>query len=441
MGHSVFLLLVLLWALLSAGWAQANPLPRAAPASVGMTRAGLARLDASMAELVTSGQRAGLVYGVARDGKLVAFAAHGKRDLERDLPMTTDTVFRIYSMSRAVTAAAMLTLVEEGTLGLDEPVARYLPAIGRMQVISQLDGEQVIATAPQRTPMTVRHLFNYTAGFGYARDWPAGLGVQQWDILSLDGTLADMVAKLSRVPLLFQPGAKWYYGFHSDVLGAVAEQASGQSLDRLVHERLLDRIGMADTGFWIQRGDPDRLASIYGANEAGALEPRQALPTSSFQTKGTFFSAGGGLVSTLGDYLRFAQLLLNGGTLDGVRVLEAETVAAMGTNALTEAQGGEVNWYQFRPGASYRGYGWGLAIAVRQPDRPHAVPGSPGDLTWYGLANTYFFVDPVERLVAVAMSQYVGPGAAEQDFRLRRGVYAALQRRRSGESGAARQSR
>ncbi len=425
----IVLLLAVGWSALCAG---ADPLPRAEPGSVGVSSAGLARLDASLKELVDSGRRAGLVYAVARDGKLVALAAHGKRNLEQNLPMTTDTVFRIYSMSRAVTGAAILTLVEQGKLGLEDPVANYLPAIGRMQVIKELDGEQVIATEPQRSAMTVRHLYNYTAGFGYASDWPQGVGIQQWDILSLDGTLDDMVTKLARYPLLFHPGAKWYYGFHSDVLGAVAEAAAGRSLDQLVHERLLDPIGMADTGFWLQRGEPERLAKIYGMDDAGTLTPREPVPTSNFIAKGTFFSAGGGLVSTVGDYLRFAQMLLNGGILDGVRVLEPATVAVMGANALTEAQGGEVNWYVFRPGASYRGYGWGLAIGVRRADRPHAVPGSAGDLTWYGLANTYFFVDPRERLAAVVMAQYIGPDAAELDFRLRRGVYGALERRAAG---------
>ena len=404
----------------------ADPLPRATPESVGFSSAGLARLDQAMQDLVSSGKRAGLVYAVARQGKLVALHAHGMRDLERRLPMTTDTLFRIYSMSRAVTGSAILTLVEEGKLGLDDPVGKYLPAIGSMQVIKELDGDRVIATEPQRTPMTVRHLYNYTAGFGYAFDWPAGVGIQQQEVLALDGNLDDMVENLSRYPLLFHPGAKWYYGFHSDVLGAVAQVAAGQSLDQLVQQRLLDRIGMQDTGFWVRRGGSDRLAAYYGLDEAGKLTPREPMPLSSYVSKGTFFSAGGGLVSTAGDYLRFGQMLLNGGTLDGVRVLKPETVTAMATNALTEAQGGEVLWYDFDPAASRRGYGWGLAIGVRLPDRPHAVPGSVGDLTWYGLANTYFFVDPREQLVAVVMSQYVGPGAAELDFLLRRGVYGAL---------------
>jgi CubicO group peptidase (beta-lactamase class C family) len=209
-------------------------------------------------------------------------------------------------------------------------------------------------------------------------------------------------------------------------LGALAQQAARQPLDELVQQRLLDRIGMNDTGFWVRRGGSDRLAVYYGVDDAGKLTPRPPMALSNYTSRGTFFSAGGGLVSTVGDYLRFAQMLLNGGTLDGVRVLAPATVAAMGTNALTEAQGGEVNWYDFNPAASYRGYGWGLAIGVRQADRPHAVPGSVGDLIWYGLANTYFFVDPVEQLVAVVMSQYVGPEASELDFRMRRGVYGAL---------------
>jgi CubicO group peptidase (beta-lactamase class C family) len=243
-----------------------------------------------------------------------------------------------------------------------------------------------------------------------------------------------MVTKLARYPLLAQPGAKWIYGFHSEVLGRIAEVVSGQPFNVFLEERLLARLGMRDTGFWVPRGAPDRLAEVYGPDAGGRLARRNATPSSTYTRPGTFFSAGGGLVSSVPDYLRFGQLLLNGGTLDGIRVLKPATVRAMGTNALTEAQGGEVNWYQLQPNALFRGYGWGLAIGVRLPGRVHTVPGSDGDLAWGGLASTSYFIDPREQLVAVAMSQYAGPEVDEIGFVLREGVYAAL----AGRSGAAR---
>lgn len=404
-----------------------GPLPIAAPEDVGMTQAGLNALAQSMRALVDEGQRAGVVWGVVKDGKLVQLEAYGQRDIAAGLPMETDTVFRLYSQSRAVTAAAILSLVDDGTVDLDDPVANYLPEIGKMQVIAELRRDQVVHTVPQDPPMTLRHLFNYTAGLGYARDWPASLGMDQRDILDLDGTLSDMITKFARYPLLAQPGDRWVYGFHSDVLGAVAEVASGRDFNDFLDRSLLKRIGMDDTGYWVRRGSANRLAVVYGPSDSGALELRNAPASGPYTKPGTMFSAGGGLVSTVPDYLRFGQMILNGGELDGARVLKAGTVALMGTNALTPDQGSVSFGDGFVPPKPFSGYGWGLGIGVRLPEGVHTVPGSPGDLVWGGLANTTYFFDPVENIVAVAMTQYLGPGADELVFRLREGVYGALE--------------
>lgn len=410
------------------GAVQANDsLPRAEPQDVGMTQSGLDALALSMRQLVDEGQRAGVVWGVVKDGKLVQLEAYGQRDIAAGLPMETDTVFRLYSQSRAVTAAAILSLVDDGTVNLDDPVANFLPEIAKMQVITELRRDEVVRTVPQDPPMTLRHLFNYTAGLGYARDWPASLGMDQRDILDLDGTLADMVTKFARYPLLAQPGDRWIYGFHSDVLGAVAEVASGRDFNDFLDRRLLKRIGMDDTGYWVRRGSNDRLAVVYGPSDSGELEERNAPASGPYTKPGTMFSAGGGLVSTVPDYLRFGQMILNGGELDGARVLNAGTVALMGTNALKPDQGTVSFGDGFVPPKPFSGYGWGLGIGVRLPDAAHTVPGSPGDLVWGGLANTTYFFDPVENIVAVAMTQYLGPGADELVFRLREGVYGALE--------------
>lgn len=414
--------------LFATGAVQAkDPLPRAIPQDVGMTQAGLEALAQSMRRLVDDGQRAGVVWGVVKDGKLVQLEAYGQRNMATGLPMETDTVFRLYSQSRAVTAAAILSLVDDGTIGLDDPVANYLPEIGEMQVIAELRRDQVVRTVPQDPPMTLRHLFNYTAGLGYARNWPTSLNMDQRDILDLDGTLSDMVAKLARYPLLAQPGERWIYGFHSDVLGAVAEVASGRDFNDFLDRRLFKRIGMDDTGYWVRRGSVDRLAVVYGPSDSGELEVRNAPASGPYTKPGTMFSAGGGLVSTVPDYLRFGQMILNGGALDGARVLKAGTVALMGTNALKPDQGTVSFGDGFVPPKPFSGYGWGLGIGVRLPEGVHTVPGSPGDLVWGGLANTTYFFDPVENIVAVAMTQYLGPGADELVFRLREGVYGALE--------------
>ena len=286
---------------------------------------------------------------------------------------------------------------------------------------------KVTATVPQRESMTIRHLLSYTSGLGYARDWPAALGMNQRDILSLDGDLETMVAKLSKFPLLAQPGERWIYGFHSDVLARIVEVVSGQPFNVFLRERIFEPLEMRDTGFWVQRGAADRLATVYTAsgNENGApLVARPATPSSTYDRPGSFFSGGGGLVSTVPDYLRFAQMLANGGTLDGARILQADTVAEMGTNQLRATGSPLVGFgYDYNPPSVFAGYGWGLSIGVRVAEAVHSVPGSPGDMTWGGLANTIFFIDRKRGLVAVAMAQYVGPGSDALAFRLREGVY------------------
>jgi CubicO group peptidase (beta-lactamase class C family) len=408
--------------------ADAAPLEPAPPESVGMSRAGLDALKARMARFVDSGQRAGIVYAVARNGRLVALEALGQRDLERRLPMEPDTAFRIYSQSRAITASATLGLVEQRRLGLDDRVAKYVPEIGRMRVLKP---GSTTETEPQRQPMTVRHLFTYTAGLGYAPDWPAQLKVQPSDILPLEGTLADGMRNLARLPLLSQPGEKWRYGFSGDLLGRVAEVASGEPLDQLLHRRLFAPLGMRHTGFWVsaERATRGDLAKVYTPGKDGRLEDMsdRATPLSYFTRPGKLFSGGGGLVSTVPDYLRFAQMLLDRGVLDGVRVLEPATVDAMLTRQTTPAQG-EVYWYAPDAFPTVRGFAWGLSIGVRPDDAGPEVPGRPGERGWAGLANTLFFINTRERIVAVAMSQYVGPDAGELNDEFRDGVYAALGR-------------
>lgn len=401
-----------------------------APAGGGAAVEEPKELNASMRDLVDTGRRAGLVWAVAKNGKLVTLNAYGMRDLEAGLPMQTDTVFRLYSQTRPVTAVAILILADKGKLSLDDPVAKYLPAIGGMQVIKDIRNGVVTATEPQRAAMTIRHLLSYTSGLGYARDWPASLGVRQREILSLDGDLAAMMDKLSALPLLAQPGERWIYGYHSEALARIVEIVSEQPYDEFLRERIFSPLGMHDTGFWIQRGTPDRLARVYEPRngESGApLVAGDAIPSSTYVKPGPFFSGGGGLVSTVPDYMRFAQMLANGGVLDGVRILNADTVDAMGADQLRNTASRVVEGgYGLNPPSSLAGYGWGLSIGVRLAGEIHAVPGTPGDMTWGGLANTVFFIDRKRNIVAVAMSQYMGPDADALVFRLREGVYRNL---------------
>ncbi len=424
-------LIVLVVSLMGGAMTAKAELPAATAASVGMDQAALDRLRAEMAALVTDGRRAGIVYGVAYKGRIVALEALGERNRELKLPMERDTAFRIYSQSRALTASATLALVEEGKLSLDDTVAKYIPEIANMKVITRVDGDKVL-TENQKAPMTVRHLFTYTAGLGYAFHWPKSLGMDQLDILNIEKPIADSIRKLATYPLLMHPGAKWHYGFSGDVLGRVAEVAAGQPFDVVLRTRLLDKLGLKKTWFWVSEDDAKnhRLADVYGTGPDGKALVNQTatvIPLSTYTKPGPLFSAGGGLVSTTADYLTFLQMLLNDGQLSGVRVLQPETVKAMISRQTTPEQG-LVYWYEKQAAnAPYRGYAWGLSIGVRPDDAgPNDTNTRAGEVGWAGLAGTYYFINPRHNLAAVAMSQYQGPDGAVLMETLRRGVYSAL---------------
>ena len=403
-------------------------LQTATPQEVGMDRVALASLRDQMAALVSDGRRAGIVYAVARHGRLVAHEAIGQRDLELGLPMTKDTVFRVYSMSRAITAAAALTLVEKGRLDLDDAVAKFIPEVADTPVIKTVVDGAVTETEPQTSPMTVRHLFTYTSGLGYGFDYPPSLRFEQDSVVPLGGTIAEGMMALARYPLLFQPGLRWHYGFSGDMLGRVIEVASGQPLDLYLQKTVFEPVVMPSAGFWIDGDRKDLLAKVYKTTpDNPLLQPTPAYPLSTYDHPGSFFSAGGGLVSTALDYLRFCQMMLNGGEIDGARVLKPETVAEMFSRQTTPEQGLVFHhWPDGGRNGIGAGYAWGLSIGVRVNDAPHTVPGSLGDVAWEGLANTFFFIDPTTQLVAVAMSQYVGPDEPALGRILRTGVYAAL---------------
>ena len=409
--------------------ASAKALEPASPASVGMSAPALAAMKAEMQGLIDTQKRAGIVYAVARNGKLIALEAMGLRDVEKKLPMTKDTIFRLASMSRSLTGATILSLLDDGKLHLSDPVAKYIPEFANTQVIKAVEGDTV-TTEPQKTPLTVENLFTYTSGLGYGGSWPKNIPLVQSQIIDLDSTLEVGIRRLAAFPLLYQPGAKWHYGFSGDVLGRVAEVAAKQPLDVFLQQHMFDKIGMKDTHFSVPENDLGRFAEVYGpvGTEKLANISARVANLSSFTKPGTFFSAGGGLVSTVPDYLRFVQMLLNGGEIDGVRVLKAKTVKMMLTRHTTPQQG-LVYWYD-PPSVFHnvKGYAWGLAIGIRADEAEHVIPGSPGDATWAGFINTVFFLDPKTKIAAVAMSQYLGPDEPVMTQALRKGIYAAIEK-------------
>ena len=402
----------------------------AAPEDVGLETARIDAIAAGMRALVDDGRRAGIVSAIACRGRLIHFQAYGLRNREARLPMEADTLFRLYSMTRAVTAVGLLTLVDEGRIKLDDPVADYLPEFEDTPVIDEVRGDAV-ATVPQSPPLDVYHLLTYTGGFGYPLSYPESFGLTMEQVLPIGGTLETGIRRLAEVPLLAQPGARWRYGFSGDVTARLAEVVSGQPYNVFLRERVFEPLRMQRTGFRVPVGRESDLAQIYSVGPNGQLvnTTDRAPVTNSYAPESRLFSGGGGLVGTAGDYLSFCQMLLQGGELNGQRVLSEETVATMMRNHLTRDQG-PLMWSAPGRGtpddswAAHDGYGWGLGIGVRLDNGQHTIPGGRGECRWDGLANTTYFIDPENAIVAVAMSQFLALDGRELELVLRTNLYS-----------------
>ena len=403
--------------------------PGTTPAKVGLTSSAIDGIARDMRALVDEGRRAGIVSAVACRGQLVHAQATGWRDLEADLPMHGNTLFRLYSMTRAVTAVGLLTLVDEGRITLDDAVADYLPEFRDTPVRAGIDGGQV-RLVPQVRPLSVHDLLTYTAGFGYPDSYPDEYGLTMDRVLPIGGTLATGIRRLAGAPLLAQPGAHWRYGFSGDVTGRLAEVVADQPYDKFLRERIFAPLNMHDTGFIVPEAPSDDLAQAYSPGPDDTLVNATArLPAlNSYLPEETLFSGGGGLVGTAGDYLTFCQMLLNGGEFNGTRILAAPTMADMCRNHLTAEQGPLMRGAPGRGTkndmwAAHDGYGWGLGISVRLAEGDHRIPGGQGECRWDGLANTAFFIDPEHDIAAVVMSQYLALDGRELEMVLRRNIY------------------
>jgi CubicO group peptidase (beta-lactamase class C family) len=408
--------------LAASGLAGAQALPAAAPEDVGLSPTRLELIDAAMKKAVDSGELPGAVIFIARDGKLAYARSFGWQDKAAQIPMRKDSIFRMYSMTKPVVSVAAMILVEEGRLGLEEPVSRYIPEFREMKVgtetIDASTGLPGLALAPAKRQITVQDLLRHTSGLTYGvlgANTPIKQMYKDAEIFSQKWVLADFAVALARLPLLFEPGTAWEYGHSTDVLGRVIEVASGQPLDVFLSERILQPLGMVDTGFHVPPEKHDRIVQpmpdVYTGKTPELLDLTQPQ---------TFFAGGHGLVSTAADYLRFAQMLQNGGHLDGVRILGRKTVEYMTSDHVGAHIRKGSGWL---PGA---GYGFGLGFGTRLATGESEWPGSPGDFFWGGYAGTYFWVDPRERLVPVLLTQ---EPVRRQHYRvmLRNLVYQALQ--------------
>jgi len=377
--------------------APASPLPLATPESQGLSSERLERLHAGIQRFVDEGKHAGAVSLVARNGRIVDWRAYGKRDLEAGLPMEKDTICRIYSMSKIVTSVAVLSLLEEARFRLDDPIGDYLPELARMKVLTGGTVEKPLL-ADAKVPITIRHLLTHTSGLTY--DFGDGTidkifrEVKPFEAASM----GEFLQRVSRLPLAHEPGERFTYGVSTDVLGALVEKVSGRSLAEFMEERIFRPLGMKDTGFGVPEAKRGRLAKVYEKSPDGGLRPVKRLLEREPVPLPKLLSGGGGLFSTTGDYLRFMQMLLNGGELDGARVLSPKTVELMMANHLTFAS---------RPFRDNPSEGFGLGGAVRVDLARDGGLGSVGQFGWSGMATTYASLDPKEQTVALLFVQHL----------------------------------
>jgi CubicO group peptidase (beta-lactamase class C family) len=381
------------------------------PEKAGFDPARLARVDRHLARYVDDGLLAGWQVVVARDGKVAHHGTYGQRDREAGLPVEPDTIWRIYSMTKPLTSVAAMMLYEDGLLQLRQPISDFLPEFADMRVYTV--GSAVNpGTVPALEPIRVWHLLSHTSGLTYgflhASPVDAMYRAAGMEFFPPAGTtLAQASERWAALPLLFQPGSEWNYGVSTDVLGRVVEVVSGMPLDRFFAERIIDPLGMVDTAFSVPAGKADRLAGLYVTPRAGLVPLRRDDFTPDPRRPVDFFSGGGGLVSTAADYTRFTSMLLGRGELDGVRLLGNRTVDFMTRNHLPGGQDipsfGRLTTAQ----DAFEGIGFGLGFSVVTDPVRTEILASPGEYGWGGLASTAFWVDPVERVTIVFMTQLI----------------------------------
>jgi len=371
------------------------PLPVCKPEDVGLSGAALGRLSSVLKDRVASGHLPGAVALVARHGKVASFEAYGKQDPASGAPMTTDSIFRIYSMTKPIVSVGVMMLWEEGRLLLNDPIEKYLPAMANPKV-GIVEGE-TMRQAPANRSITVQDLLRHTSGLTYEfrGATPVHKAYIDAKVARLKQTNEEQVATLGSLPLLHQPGTKWAYSRSTDVLGRLVEVISGKTLGKFFEERIFTRLAMKDSGFFVAKDKLGRVAQPFAIDPATG----EKISLIDVTTQPKYESGGGGGVSTTEDYLRFAQMLLDGGHLGPARLLSRTTVAFMASDHL-----GPISGTMHRPG-----YTFGLGFQVRKDVGLDGQSGSIGEYGWAGAGGTYFWIDPKEQLIAILMTQAPGP--------------------------------
>ena len=404
----------------------------AKPESVGFSSERLERLHALIQDEVDHKQLAGAITLLARHGKVVDFRTYGKRDLATDVPMTTDTIFRDYSMTKPVTGVAMMILYEEGKWLPSDPISKFIPEFAHLKVYNgkDADGKMILAD-PGHAP-TIGELMSHTAGFSYDRFGLPEVGaIYREKQVMQSKNLQEMVDKLSTIPLNYQPGKGWMYSVSMDIEGYIVEKLSGQSLPDFMRDRIFTPLGMKDAAFYVSADKRKRFATNYTYNSAQqglvANPTENGIPTD-YTTTPTMPSGGGGLVSTIEDYYRFASMLGNGGMLNGKRILAPSTVKLMSSNHVAEpvingtyGQFG-IGLSQIRPG-----FAWGYNCAVIYDPPAASLTDGKGTFFWDGAAGTWFWVDPTNDIVFVGMIQRMSsPDNHPLEYKAHSAVYQAL---------------
>jgi CubicO group peptidase (beta-lactamase class C family) len=372
--------------------------PATKPEKTGMSQERLDRIKPFMQKYVDENKLPGLITLVARHGKMVHFEKYGKMDEGK--PMQFNTIFSIQSMTKPVISVAVMMLYEEGRFQLADPIAKYIPELKDVKVFSSVDKDG-IHVVDQENPVTIWNLLTHTSGFTYG--WFKNPVDSMYRAARLqEGTLKDMIEKLSRIPLQFQPGTQWHYGYSTNVLGYLVEVVSGKPLDQFLRERIFNPLKMDDTDFLVPQDKLDRFAALYDIRQG--LKRIDKPEAKSFPKPPVFFNGGGGLVSTASDYLVFAQMMLNKGEYQGIRLLGSKTVEFMTRNHLSEEL--LPLMHDANPPMIMKGIGFGLGVSVVIDDAGSQILGSKGTYRWDGLYNTNFWIDPAEDLIAILMIQF-----------------------------------
>jgi CubicO group peptidase (beta-lactamase class C family) len=398
----------------------------------GFDPARLARINSVMRQAVADGTMPGAVTLIARAGQVVHFEVHGFRDREQQLPMTKDTLFRIFSMTKPITSVAVMMLYEEGRFDLEDRVSEYLPELAGVQVADDPEkhAKTIKTHAPTRA-ITIRDLLRHTSGltYGFFGDTAVDRAYREAGLLKPAQSSAELLAALGKLPLQYDPGARWHYSMATDVLGRLVEVLSGQSLGQFFEQRILKPLAMNDTSFQVPHDKLGRFAAIYVESDKGTLAPAAASETERYASETTKLeSGGGGLVSSASDYLRFCEMLRRGGELDGVRLLAPTTVRMMTQDQLPMSS------------SPMPGFGFGLGFGINLDPGKLGTPVSKGTFSWGGAAGTSFWIDPVEDIIGVFMVQIrprsgpPGTGTARYKHaeRFRNLAYQALSETRAG---------